>query len=966
MVVRWLWLCIGIAFIQGLTSSPIPVPEDEWLDFAKALNDPQYRLPRTVTPDEYIVTLTPYLDTAPTNSNPFTFDGEVSITVTVQQATNEIVLHCNDLTIKQLTLQTTAGANVPLDTTTFTCEMPYSFLRVKTAAALTANEKYVIKSTFSGNLQTNMRGFYRSWYKDSNGNKKWLASTQFQPGHARQAFPCFDEPIFKAFFDITINRDATLQPTVANMPIKQTSPVTNGRVSETFERTPKMSTYLIAFIVSDFEAISTNNNATHPFHIYARKTAGNTGTFALDMGVKLLDIMEEYTQIPYYSMATKIDMKQAAVPDFSAGAMENWGILTYREAFLLFDEENSNHWYKQRIANVIGHEVAHQWFGNLVTCAWWDNLWLNEAFGRYYQYYLAEMGAPEMGFDTRFVVEQLRVSMLSDSVDSAHALTNPNVNDPASVSAHFSTITYARGASMLRMTRALLGDSTFVKGLRKFLEARKFDVAEPQHLFSAFDSAATEDGALSNYQGITIDSYFRKWSEKAGHPLIIVSVNQTTGIGRISQSRWERDTGVSTHTGIWDVPITWTRAGAVDFTNLKPNFILTEQSSTFVRGSTTPEWIILNKQQTGFYRVDYDYNNWVLLTRALRNTTRTVIHEHNRAQIVDDLFNFARAGVHTYDRIFNILSFLEFEDQYAPWMSAITGFNFARSRLAYDAASLKRLDTLILSQSKAIVARLGYVEKPGEPFMDGLLRMNLMNFLCNVGDETCLSTAKDTFQKWRNGQAIYPNMRSWVYCNGLRQGTAEDFTFFWNKYLNEQLATEVVVMLAAAGCTTDTPSLETFLNAIVDTEEIVRPQDVSTALSSAVTSNDENAMKTFQWLKTNLAKVNTGLGSAATIVRNIAGKLLNEQQLTEFQTWLTANQADLGDAYTTGVNSIQTTRNNMAWSTKRLSEFTNYFDKGYADEELDLPDEDNTGGSANIAAISALTLLVTLTINLIA
>ncbi|CAF4959387.1 unnamed protein product [Pieris macdunnoughi] len=869
MAPHWYCLFLGVVLTQGLFAlSPIPVPEEEWIEFSRMLRDPQYRLPRTSIPQKYQVTLTPYLDiTSTPNVTPFTFDGEVTIDLTVLTATNEIVLHCNDLTIHELTLTTATGIAVALENNIFTCEMPYSFLRVRATSQLTPNTQYTLKSRFSGNLQTNMRGFYRSWYKDSNGQKRWLGSTQFQPGHARQAFPCYDEPSFKALFDITIIRDSTLQPTVSNMPIKATE-IGTGRVSETFYTTPKTSTYLLGFIVSDFEIVATNNNATHPFHIYARTTASKTGDFALDMGIKLLDIMTDYTNIPYYEMAPNIDMKQAAIPDFSAGAMENWGMLTYREAFLLYDEDNSNHWYKQRIANVIGHEVAHQWFGNLVTCSWWDNLWLNEAFGRFYQYYLAEMGAPEMGFNTRFIVEQLRVSMLSDSVDSAHALTNPDVNDPASVSAHFSTITYARGASMLRMTQYLLGDGTFVKGLRKFLDARKFDVADPSHLFSALDEAAREDGALANYNGVTIKSYFRTWSERAGHPLLTVTVNQTSGQVRINQARWERDTGMSQYSQIWQIPITWTRANVSDFDDLKPSLIITEAAASFNRGTSGPEWILLNKQQTSFYRVNYDHNNWVLLTRALRSNSRTAIHEFNRAQLVDDLFNGARSGIQ-----------------------------------------------------------------------------------------------------------IYPNMRPWVYCNGLRQGTAEDFTFFWNKYLDEQLATEVVVMLTAAGCTKDTAGLETFLSAIINADEIIRPQDVSTALSSAVTSNEENTMKVLNWLNRNIAQVNSRLGSASTFVSNIGGRLRNEAQITEFQNWLDGNREVLGAAYTTGVNSIATTRRNMAWSANRLSEFTTYFDKGYVEEELDLDEaeeveeedpEEDTGGDASAAALSTILLLITVSINMYA
>ncbi|CAH2070916.1 unnamed protein product, partial [Iphiclides podalirius] len=727
------------------------------------------------------------------------------------------------------------------------------------------------------------------------------------------------------------------------------------------------------------------NNTQRPFEIYARNNAGSTGEWSLEIGELLLTAMEEKTQIPYYTMAENLGMQQAAIPDFSAGAMENWGLLTYREALILYDPLNSNHFYKQRVANIVSHEVVHMWFGNLVTCAWWDNLWLNEGFARYYQYYLTHSVARDLGFDTRFIVEQLQTVMISDSIDSAHALTDPSVNDPASVSAHFSAITYARGAAIIRMTQHLLGDDTFDKGLRFYLLDRKFDVAEPHHLFRALDAAAAEDNALTAYGGVTIDTYFRSWSEKAGHPLLTVTVDQRTGRMIVVQSRWERNTGVSQFPGLWYVPITWTRAGAPDFENLKPSQIISAQSTLIQRGTTGLEWVLFNKQESGFYRVNYDDTNWALLTRALRSANRTVIHEINRAQIVDDLFALARAGVKNYDRIYNILSFLEFEDGYAPWIAAINGFNFVIRRLAHDTTNLQKLFGVINNLSVAVTRRLGYSEVSGESYMDGLLRMYLLTFLCNIGHQQCVSEGRRNFQNWKNGTFIPANMRPWVYCVGLREGNEEDFTYFWNRYLAEDLASEKVVMLEAAGCTSNQASLWRYLDAIVTLDDAVRPQDYNVAINAAVSGNEANTMRAFEWLRNNIARTTAALGSVATPVSNIAGRLLNEQQITEFQTWLDANREAIGAAYNTGINGIAATRTNLAWSRQRTSEMERYFEAGYVEdiiedindgeedkEEIEQEKEEEQGieeegtDSANIAALSVFTLVVTLTINLMA
>ncbi|XP_053604245.1 membrane alanyl aminopeptidase-like [Plodia interpunctella] len=996
MVGRWFFLLVGIVLLQDtLSFSPIPDLEDEWATYTETLRDPAYRLPTTTVPVRYEVTLTPYFDVAATEERQFTFDGVVRIWIeATQQNVNEIVLHCNNITIGTVNVFTSSvdapSVDILVAEDQRVCEAPYSFLRLRTSQPLQLGQEYVVYINFIGNLQTNMRGFYRSFYYDSTG-RRWMGTTQFQPGHARQAFPCYDEPGFKSYFDITIIRPDDFSPTISNMPIRETTILTEtDQVAETFYTTPYTSTYLLAFIVSHYQKIARGTNAERPFDIYARDDAVGTGDWALEIGEDLMVAMERLTNISYYEMQTNLDMKQAAIPDFSAGAMENWGLLTYREALILYDEQNSNHFYRQRVANIVAHEIAHMWFGNLVTCAWWDNLWLNEGFARFYQYYLTGSVREELGYSTRFIVEQLQVAMFSDSVDSAHPLTDPSVNDPNSVSGHFSTITYAKGACILRMTQHLLGEETYNNGLRIYLSERKFNVAEPQHLFSALDRAAAADNALAAYRGITIDEYFRTWSEKGGYPVVNVAVAHLTGIMYVTQERWERNTGKSENPGLWHIPITWTRGNDPNFNDLKPSQIITDVVTVINRGSTGLEWVIFNKQESGFYRVNYDDTTWVLITRALRNSTqRNVIHEYNRAQIVNDLFSFARAGIKGYERAYNILSFLQFEDEYAPWLAAIDGFAFVRRRLAHDADNLQKLCELISLWSTAAVNRLGYNEIPNESYMDGLFRMYLMQFLCNIGHTGCVNAARQKFANWKNGGILPPNERPWVYCSGLRTGDAEDFNYFWQRYQNESLANEQVVMLQNAGCTSDTPSLERFLDAIVANTDDVRSQDYSTAYSNAVAGNEENTIKVFNWLTNHFEAANNAFGSLLTPLNNIAGRLLYEEDFDVFTRWLEQNQAFMGDTiYDAITSTVQASRANLEWSDLRIPEFAQYFETGYVEEiieeiidptvppttdstideattEAPTTEDDGEPDSANIAVLSVVTLTVTLMINLV-
>nr|AHA90590.1 aminopeptidase N [Achaea janata] len=992
MASRWFNLLLGVLFIQGyLAFSPIPeerLMDEEWVEYNSMLRDPAYRLPTTTRPSHYAVTLTPYIESVPTGvtADLFTFDGEATMTIQATEANvNEIRLHCNDLTILELTVHVATDLTVNLATPgqTYECVMPWSFLTIPLTTTLNTNLQYVVRSRFRGNLQTNMRGFYRSWYVDSTGNRRWMGTTQFQPGHARQAFPCYDEPGFKARFDITIVRSPTFSPTLSNMPILSTTTLTDGWVAETFHTSTVTSTYLLAFIVSHYERVASSTDPERPFYIYARDNVGDTGEWSLEIGEKLLLAMEEYTGYPYYSMTENIIMQQAAIPDFSAGAMENWGLLTYREALILYDRLNSNHFYRQRVANIVSHEIAHMWFGNLVTCAWWDNLWLNEGFARFYQYFLTDSVDETLGYRTRFITEQLQVALLSDSEDSAHALTNPAVNTPTTVSAHFSTITYAKGAAVLKMTQYLLGEKTYRRGLQSYLQANQYDVAEPEDLFSALDAAAVVDNALAGY-GITIEEYMKTWSEQAGHPLLSVSVDHSTGNMVVTQHRWNVNTGVSAISSLWHVPITWTRAGAVDFDNLKPTQILSGTATSINRGSTGREWVIFNKQQSGFYRVNYDSDTWALITQALRDSnSRTQIHEYNRAQIVDDVFILARAGVLTYTRAFNILSFLEFEDQYAPWDAAITGFNFSRRRLAHNTESLEQLHALIYKLSEAVTRRLGFAEIEGESYMDGLLRMYVNTFLCNVGHEECVQAGRTAFANWKNSGTFIPaNMRPWVYCTGLRYGDASDFDFFWQQYLATDLASEQVVKLQAAGCTTDEASLGRYLDAITGGADDyqIRDQDIATALSSAITANEVNTMRIFNWLTNNVERTTLALGSIQTPLSTITQRLLNTERINTVSAWLQANSASLGtDIYNVGLSGIATSQNNIAWYNQRISEYNSYFENGYIDEtfedEQTTPaatteaptteaDAGTTPDSASIATLSFVTLFVTLALNL--
>nr|QBI71857.1 aminopeptidase N3a [Plutella xylostella] len=915
----------------------------------------EYRLPTTTKPINYkILWSFDFKD-----DDNLSFAGNVDIQlVATQENVNEIVIHCGkDLNIATVGLK---KGNEVVTVQNYEKVELYEFLKIQPAESLVftpaSDTVYTLSISFNGAMRNDMYGIYKSWFKTGT-ETKWMASTQFQGTSARFAFPCYDEPSFKATFDITLRRPTEYR-SWSNTKLKSSDPTVNieNYVDDVFATTPVMSTYLIAIIVAEYKSLEDNNNPQQlKYEVIARPDAidNGQGQYAYDVGQKLLAEMSDHTGLDFYEVDANLKMTQAAIPDFSAGAMENWGLLTYREAYLMYDEKQTNYNSKQLIAYILSHEIAHMWFGNLVTCDWWDVLWLNEGFARYYQYFLTNAVETEMGFETRFITEQVHTALLADAANNPHPLTNPGVGSPAQVSGMFSTLSYNKGASLIRMTEHLLGYNVHREGLRKYISDFKFKTALPINLFESLEAAAKEAGALAEYgPNFSLVEYYKSWTEQGSAPVLFVEVNHQTGDMTVTQQRFNINTGMSTSNSLWIVPVSFATASKPDFSNTKPTHILSATANVIPRGSQGDEWVIFNIQQTGYYRVNYDSYTWDLIIRALRGEDRIKIHPYNRAQIVNDVFSYARSGIMTYQRAMTILSFLEFETEYAPWVAAITGFNWLTNRLSgpENAAVLDKLTAEITRWGSRAMATVGYTaSNANEAFMTTYLRYQLAPFMCRLGVEECLQSADRQFAALKVIAPAQPvevdvNNRNWVYCNALRRGDASDFEFLWQRFLDHPVYTEKILLLGTLGCTKDEESLKKFMSAIVTDNLVIRPQDYTTAWNSAVTGNEENTQIAFQFVQGNLNTVAAAFprDGIATPLSYISSRLRTAAEIDAFQSWAKANENTLNGfrpgSYASINAGAESTRQALEWAAEISPTIQDFLDTPVELPQLSTPD----------------------------
>uniref|UniRef100_A0A182K7R1 Aminopeptidase N n=1 Tax=Anopheles christyi TaxID=43041 RepID=A0A182K7R1_9DIPT len=760
--------------------------------------DERYRLPKTSVPIHYDLHLRTDI-----HRNERTFSGSVGIQLQVVETTDKLVLHNRGLVISSAKVSSLPngvnGAPSLIGDAQYATDTTFEHITF-TSPTILQPGTYLLEVVFEGRLATNDDGFYVSSYVADNGERRYLATTQFESTSARMAFPCYDEPGLKATFTVSITHARTYWA-ISNMVEKRKIDVDDTMHTTEFEKTPVMSSYLLAFVVSDFLFRVGDKQ-----RVYVRPNAFSEASFALEAGIKILEVLDEHLGIPYNTYMPKL--YQIAVPDFAAGAMENWGLVTYREQALLFNPAVSTYRGKTNVATTIAHEYAHQWFGNLVTPEWWEYIWLNEGFATLYEFYALHLAYPEQEYWELFNTQVIQYAMGPDGQASTRPM-NWNAATPGEISALFDRVAYDKSGSVLNMMRHVLGEEHWKAGLKTYLTDRALNSAVDEQLYAGLQSAIEGKGVLPD--GVTVGQIMRTWTNEAGYPVLTVRRSYDTGDIIISQERFYADRKVP-NSNVWMIPYNYVNQSVADFNEFDDFQWLATKAARFETTVPANQWIVFNKQQVGYYRVNYDERNWELITNALIENWAS-IHRLNRAQLIDDAYWLARSGRLDMRVALRLMTYLREEREYAPWTAAnvvLTNFNNRLRGTAEYHNFLIFVDALI--ENIYGLLTIDSVS-PNDTLLHKYLVQTISTWACSLGYRDCLQRmgALLTAEATNTGSAVHPDIATVAYCYGMRSAGEKEFQYLYRKMMDSKNLAERTMLIDSLGCSNNKDFLKAFL-----------------------------------------------------------------------------------------------------------------------------------------------------------
>lgn len=780
-----------------------------------------------------------------------TFTGEITLTGRkVGRPSKRLTFHQNGLKITEASAvkhDKNGDKTVPLSRLVH--HKSYDEIRLHSDELLYPGS-YTIEMKFEGKITAPMNGVYPCNF-NHDGKKKQLLATQFESHHAREVFPCIDEPAAKATFQLTTESDAG-ETVLSNTPV-QSQETYEGRALTKFETTPVMSTYLLAFVIGELAYRETTSKTGITIRAYATPDNVAYTEFALDVARQCLEFYDEYFGIAY--PLAKCDF--VALPDFASGAMENWGCITFREQTLLIDPEHSTLSTRQYVAMVVAHELAHQWFGNLVTMRWWTDLWLNEGFASWIEFLAIDTLFPTWGMWTQFISSEQQRAMRLDTLDNTHPVEVP-VRHPDEIRSIFDAISYSKGASIIHMLHEYLGPEDFRTGLRHYLEKHAYNNTDTVDLWQALEDSSSKP----------VRSFMHAWTSQSGFPIVRakVSLPEVT----LSQSRFTTNAKKNdTPEILWPIPLLIPELPA------EVQVLAAAQGAISYKGEQPFK---LNRSQSGFYRVVYNSAHLQTLGHYIK---KGKIEPLDRIGILSDILDAARYG---YIDTVDALSFLEYEfdeDNFAVW--EILSDWLGSLKLAMDDEELREAMKPFVRQlvSKQL-ARLGWNSKESDSHFDKLLRPIILGLAAAAEEEWVVKRCHELFeqiddsaevrpelrtvatpQEVKQG-VIHPDLRGVVFGTVARHGDKKTFDKLVRLHDKAHLSEEKTTLAAAITGFRQPELAEESLGMITSAK--VRLQDVPYWVAYSFI-NRHAKHKTWQWLKNNWDWLETNLGTDLSFYR---------------------------------------------------------------------------------------------------
>lgn len=903
----------------------------------------QYLLPGDVVPRHYTVRYAFDIDPA-TN---YSYFAVVDVLITAKKSTNKIIIHAQDFTIPEGKV-TVGGPGEP-EVTGMALSDEYNFLTLTLDQSLTPGQNYTLTIPFSGNLKTGLDGVYISTYVDvKTKRKEYLVTTQFEAISARKAFPCFDEPMYKATFRIIIGHQKDYTA-VSNMPLHNTSSENaleshwpwdtiekifkkekSNFVWSQFADSVPMSTYLVAFVVSHFEYVESSPDLSHvKFKIWARKDAIDQTAYAADIGPKVLTHFENWFNVSF--PLPKQDM--IAIPDFAAGAMENWGLITYRENALLYDKEQSSFVNKERVAEVIAHELAHQWFGNLVTMKWWSDLWLNEGFATFVASLGVDAVEPEWQADRSYAVDNIMSVMNLDSLESSHPVSVP-LDDPKRISEIFDEIAYRKGATLIRMMTMFLGEDVFQKALHRYLVKHSYANAEQDDLWHELTQVSLLYGGLT--RNVTVKEVMDTWTTQTGYPLLTVTRDYTDTSVTVSQKRY-LNLGTKTTTMVsWWIPLSVVCENEVGQTPGPMEWLANTEGvknkHKFEHAAKPHEWILFNSDMIAPYRVNYDALNWQLLSAALSSPRLEQVPVLGRVQLLSDVFALAWNNHLDYGTALQLASYLQRENEYLPLSTGLRGLAKIDNVLkrTADYGAFQKFVRKLISEQYEKAGGLATKQIINGDNLDSVKMQTLTSqWACRMKVPGCEENAMELFQAWMDtsdpdtNNPIPLDLRKTVYCVAVRRGSVSHWRFVLARQQRANVAAARDALQRALACTHEVWILAQYLQWAITDGSAVRRQDAG-AVITEITGSPVGYFIAKDFIYTRIGdiyKAFSGQGRRlGHMLKTLLGQFTTQMELDEFLEWEKKNGKYLEDSKLAVSQAIEGAKINIGWLARNRRE----------------------------------------------